>query len=205
MARPRSLVVVLVSAHAAVALGACTARPLDEARRLEAKGELRAAALAARAAAGHDAANMPAWDLATDLFCRRLGDVGECLATLEVELDKLGRLDRHALLLADALAGRARARLAIGLVEVAGQDLERAERFTVDHPPLLVARALWHRARGDERAARAALEQVLKLEPGHAEARALYGAATRTATATHTATKAATANPDEAEERFGGR
>ncbi len=183
----------------ALAFVACTARPLDEARRLEARGELRAAALAARAAAGRDPANMPAWDLATDLFCRRLGDVGECLATLEVELDELGRLDRHALLLADALAGRARARLAIGLVEVAGQDLERAERFAVDHAPLLVARALWHRARGDERAARATLDHVLTLEPGHAEARALYGARGEAAAAV-TATAA-----DDASERFGGR
>ncbi len=199
VARPRSLVMAPCRAPAIAAtvfaLGACTARPLDEARRLEARGEIRAAALAARAAAGRDPANMPAWDLATELFCRRLGDVGECLATLEVELDELGRLDRHALLLADALAARARARIAIGLVDVAGQDLERAERFTVDHPPLLVARALWHRARGDKRAARAALDHALTLEPGHAEARALYGAATTTTSAAD----------GEAEERFGGR
>lgn len=152
-----------------LATGACAERTTGEAAALHQAGKVREAAVAYRAAAKADPANLAAWDGAIELFCRELADVGECLSTLDLELDLIGKLDRHRDVLGEVLERRARARLDQGLVEAALSDVERGLRAAPDRPGLHVARARAYLATGDLQRATDAVTIARKVAPADGE------------------------------------
>ena len=175
-----------IGALAALAVGAagsigCPDDPLAEARRLEAEGAQAAAGAAYLAAAKADPALLAAWDGAIRIFCREQSDVGRCLGVLDYELELLGRVDRHAEALAEALETRARARLETGLVDAARSDLERAEQVAPERASVQAALARVALARGDKSEARARLERARRLDPALEELESLWDL-TRTST-----------------------
>jgi tetratricopeptide (TPR) repeat protein len=175
-----------IGALAALAVGAmgafgCPDDPLDEARQLEAEGALPAAGEAYLAAAKADPALLAAWDGAVRIHCRQRGDVGRCLGVLDYELELLGRVERHAAALAEALEMRARARLETGLVDPARSDLERAEQVAPERASVQAALARVALARGDKAEARTRLERARRLDPTLAELESLWDL-TRTST-----------------------
>lgn len=151
----------------------CGERPFEKAQALEARGQLREAAAAYRDLAKLDPANLGAWDRAIDLFCRKVSDVGECLGVLDLELDRLGRIDRHSEVLGEVLETRARARLEQGLIDAALDDLRRAERVTPGRASLYVAEARAHLARSAFPEAIAAIDRARTLDPQNQEADAV--------------------------------
>ena len=80
----------------------CADKPMDAAERLHASGDARSAARLYKGIAKKDPANLAAWDLAVDISCRELAEVGECLGVLDLELELLGKIDRHHAVLAEA-------------------------------------------------------------------------------------------------------
>lgn len=152
------------------ALFGCPDDPLGEARRLESQGELAEAAEAFRRAAKRDPANLAAWDGAVRLYCETLARVGECLSTLDLELDLIGNVVRHTAAYATALEQRARARLESGMPAEAEADIERALRVTPERASLFVVRARARLARGERAEAEKDLARARQLDPGLAEA-----------------------------------
>lgn len=173
-ARPRTARVAPLLA-AAAACFACPNDPLDDAKRLESEGALPAAGEAYLEAAKADPALLAAWDGAIRIFCRARSDVGRCLGVLDYELELLGRVDRHAEALADALEARARARLETGLVDAARSDLLRAEQVAPDRASVQAALARVALARGDKAAARQRLERARRIAPNLEELEELWG------------------------------
>lgn len=151
-------------------LTGCPDTGLDDARALAGQGEHLKAGETFLALARRDPANLAAWDGAIDSFCRKEVRVGRCMAALELELDLLGNLERHADALSEALEGRARARLEHGLVDPALADLARAEKAAPGRPGVLVVKARALLARGDREDALKALYRAKKIDPGFAEA-----------------------------------
>lgn len=148
----------------------CPQDPLAEARALEQRGESIAAAEAFRLAAKRDSANLAAWDGAVRLYCEELARVGECLSTLDLELDLIGNVARHTAAYASALEQRARARLESGMAAEAEADIERALRVTPDRASLFVVRARARLARGQREEAEKDLSRARQLDPNQAEA-----------------------------------
>ncbi len=132
-----------------------------------------AAAEAYRMAAKRDPANLAAWDGAVRLFCEELARVGECLSTLDLELDLIGNVVRHTAAYASALEQRARARLETGMAAEAQSDVERAMKVTPNRASLYVVRARAHLARGDKEKAEKDLTRARQLDPTQAEANEL--------------------------------
>ncbi len=155
-------------------LAACPERPLDQAHRLAGEGRWEAAGEAYLAVAKADPASLGAWDGAVEAWCQRLANVGQCLSVLDLELDLLGNLNRHADALAEALERRARARLEQGLAQPALDDLARAEMAAPERASVLVAKARALIALGKSQAAKEALHQAKKLDPRNAEADQLW-------------------------------
>lgn len=143
----------------------CPSSEMDDAKALAAQGRFLEAGETYRRIARTDPANIAAWDGAVDAFCRREVRVGECMGVLDLELELLGNLERHADALSEALETRARARLEQGLVEPALADLARAEKAAPDRPPVLVTKARALIAKGDREAALEALYRAKKLDP----------------------------------------
>ncbi|MFO0724571.1 MAG: hypothetical protein U1E65_12360 [Myxococcota bacterium] len=158
---------------AAAALSACQTRPFESARALESAGKLSEAAIAYRDLAKTDPSNLPAWDKAIELFCRKIGDVGECLGVLDLELDRLGKIDRHSDALAEVLETRARARLEQGLVDAALDDLGRGERVSPGRASLFVVEARALLMKGQQAQATRAIDRARTLDPNNREADAL--------------------------------
>ncbi len=151
------------------ALTACPNRPLDAARAALEAGRLDEAGEAFLAAAHRDPALLGAWDGAVEAWCVRAAHVGRCLSVLDLELDRLGSVDRHKDALSEALEGRARARMAAGLVQAALEDLDRAALAAPERAPVLVARARALAMLGQRDEALAALEAAQTIDPSHPE------------------------------------
>lgn len=151
------------------ALAGCPDRPLDRGAELEAKGQLTEAGELYVELVKLDPANLPAWDRAVELWCKKKVDVGQCMNVLDLELDKLGNLARHHDALAEVLELRARARIEQGIVDAALSDLDRAERASPKRATLYTARAraLIHVGRRAD--AVTALKRARDLEPTNAE------------------------------------
>lgn len=152
------------------AIAGCPSDPLAEARGLEARGERVEAAESFRRAAKRDPANLAAWDGAVRLYCEELARVGECLSTLDLELDLIGNVVRHTAAYASALEQRARARLESGMPAEAEADIERALRVTPERASLYVVRARARLARGERAAAEKDLARARQLDPAETEA-----------------------------------
>jgi len=165
---------------------ACPTDPLAHPEELEARGRTVEAGEAYLEVAQRDPALLAAWDGAIRNFCRIRHDVGRCLAALDDELDLLGRVDRHAAALAEALESRARARLEKGLVDAARSDLERAEQVTPERASLQTAQARVHLAVGEHEEAQARLRKARDLDPSLPEIETLWALAHVTETATAT-------------------
>jgi tetratricopeptide (TPR) repeat protein len=150
-------------------LTACPSHELGRARDLEAAGKLEEAGKLYVEIAKRDPANLGAWDGAVEVFCRKLGNVGECMSVLDLELDQLGKLDRHKSALAEVLEQRARVRTEQGLVDAALADLERAERAGPPRSSLYAARARALIHLGQREPALQALERARELDPKNAE------------------------------------
>lgn len=157
--RPAALALALVLA------GGCTQTPIEAADALARDGKKVEALAAFKAIAKKDPAHLAAWDRAVALACRELVDVGECLGVLDLELELLGKLDRHHDALGEVLERRARARVDQGLLDAALDDLARAERAAPERAGVFVVRALALVARGERAAARASLERAAVLDP----------------------------------------
>lgn len=151
---------------------ACPSDPLAKARKLEAEGERAAATSAYLAQARRDPANLHAWDRAAALACND-GGVARCLQVLDLELELLGKVERHADLLAQALERRGRARLEQGLVESALEDLTRSQEVGPDRASVFAAQAKAYLMLGRRVEARERLSQVELRDPELAELRAL--------------------------------
>ncbi|MCK6546614.1 tetratricopeptide repeat protein [Myxococcota bacterium] len=173
----RALPIVLASTLAVLA--GCPDRPLDRGAELEAKGQLTEAGELYVELVKRDPANLPAWDRAVDVWCRKKVDVGQCMNVLDLELDKLGNLERHHDALAEVLELRARARIEQGIVDAALSDLDRATKASPKRASLYTARAraLIHVGRRDDAvtalkrakeldATSPEIEELLKLLPG---------------------------------------
>lgn len=145
--------------------GGCTATPIEVADALARDGKKVEALAAFKAIAKKDPAHLAAWDRAVALACRELVDVGECLGVLDLELELLGKLDRHHDALGEVLERRARARVEQGLLDAALDDLARAERAAPERAGVFVVRALALVARGERAAAKVALERAAVLDP----------------------------------------
>lgn len=145
--------------------GACTQTPIEAAHALARDGKKVEALAAFKAIAKKDPAHLAAWDRAVALACRELVDVGECLGVLDLELELLGKLDRHHDALGEVLERRARARVEQGLLDAALDDLARAERAAPERAGVFVVRALALVARGERAAAKVALERAAVLDP----------------------------------------
>lgn len=148
-----------------VALAGCAERPLEAAEALYASGDSAGAIKAFKAIARRDPAHLAAWDRAVQIACRDKVDVGECLGVLDLELELLGKLDRHHDALAEVLERRARARIDEGLLDAALDDLARAENAAPGRAGVQVARALALVARGDRAGAVGALERAARIDP----------------------------------------
>ena len=146
-------------------LGGCARTPIEAAEALAQAGKSAEALEAFKAIAKKDPAHLAAWDRAVALACRELVDVGECLGVLDLELELLGKLDRHHDALGEVLERRARARVEKGLLDAALDDLARAERAAPERAGVFVVRALALVARGDRAAAKVALEHAAVLDP----------------------------------------
>jgi tetratricopeptide (TPR) repeat protein len=161
----RSLAVI-----ACLAFIGCPDRAMDRAAELAKKGDTRGAAIAFKQIARSDPANLAAWDQAIDLFCRELADVGECLNVLDLELELLGKVDRHRDVLGEVLERRARSRLDSGMIDAALEDVTRGLKVAPDRAAFEVLRARALLAKGDREAAKGALERAHKLDPKNPEA-----------------------------------
>lgn len=170
----RSLTRISLIALPALLLG-CPSSQMDDARALAANGQHEAAGDAFLRIARADPANLGAWDGAIEAFCEEEIRVGRCMEVLDLELDLLGTVERHRDALSEALEGRARARLAKGLVDAALEDLARAERAAPNRPDVLVTRARALVAKGDREGALEALYRAKKIDPDHAEADEVFG------------------------------
>lgn len=159
----------------------CPSDPLQAARQHERAGDLDLAGEAYLQAAKADPALLAGWDGAVRIFCRQQSDVGRCLAVLDFELELLGRVERHADALAEALEQRARARLETGLVDAARSDLLRAEKVAPTRSTVHTALARVALASGQPVQARQRLERARELEPSLAELEELWDL-TRTST-----------------------
>ncbi len=159
---------------AAALLQGCPERPLAGAEALEQKGELAAAAQQYVRIAKADPANLAAWDRAIQIQCRTRIDVGACMGVLELELDLIGSLERHRDALAEVLERRARARLDQGMAEAALEDLTRAQRAAPLRASVQVAQAKALASLGRAAEARRVLLAARQLDPGNAEANALF-------------------------------
>lgn len=146
-------------------LASCAQTPIEAAEALAQRGQKAEALAAFKAIAKQDPAHLAAWDRAVALACRELVDVGECLGVLDLELELLGKLDRHHDALGEVLERRARARVEQGLLDAALDDLARAERAAPERAGIFVVRALALVARGDRAAAKVALEHAVALDP----------------------------------------
>lgn len=150
-------------------LAGCPDRPLDRAIALEAQGHLEEAGELYVDVAKKDPANLAAWDHAVELWCRKKVNVGECMNVLDLELDRLGNLERHHDALAEVLELRARARLEQGLLDAALQDLERAERAGPLRPGVHAAKARVLLRAGRRDAALEAIRRARELDPSAVE------------------------------------
>jgi tetratricopeptide (TPR) repeat protein len=148
---------------------ACPSRDLDRARELEAEGHLREAGEAYVDIAKKDPANLAAWDAAIELWCKKSTNVGECMSVLDLELDRLGNLDRHKSALSEVLELRARARLEQGLTEAALADLDRAERAMPNRSTVFTARARALLKQSDKDAVVEALKRAKELDAANPE------------------------------------
>jgi tetratricopeptide (TPR) repeat protein len=169
----RRTVRALVTVACAAGIG-CPDDPLAEPHRLEREGEFAQAAQAYLNAARADPANLAAWDGAVRVACEVRLDVAACLEVLDLELEVLGSVQRHADALAYSLERRARARLEQGLVEAAAADLKRAEAAAPERGVIHATWARLHLAQGDVEAARRALDEARKRSPDLPELKALY-------------------------------
>jgi len=138
---------------------------MDVAAKMHQAGDAKGAAALYKTIAKSDPANLAAWDLAIDIACRELADVGECLGILDFELELLGKIDRHHDVLGEALEKRARARLEQGMNDAALADLERAVKAGAERPTVYTALTAVLLARGDKRGAAEALKIAIKLDP----------------------------------------
>lgn len=166
---PSKSVPALTLALALAGLTGCPDRPLDRGAELEAKGQLTEAGELYVELVKQDPANLPAWDRAVDVWCRKKVDVGQCMNVLDLELDKLGNLERHHDALAEVLELRARARIEQGIVDAALSDLDRATKASPKRGSLYTARAraLIHVGRRDD--AITALKRARELDPSSVE------------------------------------
>ncbi len=151
------------------AIAGCPDRPLDEVRRLRAAGKSKEAATLAVRLVKLDPANLPAWDAAVEIWCTELVHVGECLNVLDLELEKLGNVQRHKDALAEVLERRARSRLESGMAQSALMDLDRAHKASPKRATTFVIRARAYATMGDRGRAVAALDTARKLNPSHPE------------------------------------
>lgn len=165
-------------------LCACPDTAMSDAAKLEAAGRTKEAAELYVRIAKHDPANLAAWDKAVELWCNKLVHVGECMSVLDLELDLLGKITRHANALSEVLELRARARLEQGLVEPALNDLDRAERANPRRASVHVARAKALVMLGRRGEAEAAIRAARKLDPNDEEANAMIAELPATDTST---------------------
>jgi len=192
--KPVARYVALCSLPLALALAGCPSSEMEDAKALAAGGRYLEAGAAFKDIARADPANLAAWDGAIDAFCRKEVRVGECMGVLDLELELLGNLDRHADALSEALDARARARLEQGLVDPALADLARAEKAAPDRAPVLVTKARALIMKGQSEAALEALYRAKKIDPSFAEADEVFRLVPKEDTKPH-------APP---EEQFGG-
>lgn len=144
---------------------ACEAKPIEVAEALARSGKHAEAVRAFKEIAKRDPAHLAAWDRAVAIACREQVDVGECLGVLDLELELLGKLDRHHDALAEVLERRARARIDQGMLDAALDDLARAEKAAPDRAGVFVARAIALVARGDRAGAKDALALAARIDP----------------------------------------
>lgn len=147
----------------------CTENDVEKARALERDGKIEEAGELYLDAAKKDPANLAAWDGAVELYCRKHVHVGKCMGVLDLELDRLGNLERHHDALSEVLELRARARIEQGIVDAAVADLDRAEKAAPKRSTVFSARAraYVHLGRMDD--ARAQLERARELDPHNEE------------------------------------
>ncbi|MEM1026279.1 MAG: tetratricopeptide repeat protein [Myxococcota bacterium] len=156
-------------------LGAgCPTDPLQEAREFEKRGEFAQAAQMFLEAARSDPALLGAWDGAVRIHCEVRVDVASCLEVLDLELEVLGSVQRHADALAESLERRARARLEQGLLDSAASDLQRAEAAGPERGSVHAVWARLHLARGDPSKARRSLDAARARTPDLPELEGLY-------------------------------
>jgi tetratricopeptide (TPR) repeat protein len=165
----------------------CPENDFDRAKKLEEEGHYREAGELYVDIAKRDPANLAAWDRAVEVWCRKAINVGECMGVLDLELDRLGNLDRHSEALSEVLELRARARIEQGLVDAALDDLQRAEKASPKRASVFVARARAYVQAGKRAPALEALERAQMLDPNDKEIDEL-----------------AALLPDEEDEGFGG-
>jgi tetratricopeptide (TPR) repeat protein len=160
---------VLALAASSIILAACPANDLEKARALEREGRISEAGELYVDLAKKDPANLGAWDGAVELYCRKHVNVGECISVLDLELDRLGNLERHHDALSEVLELRARARIEQGVIDAALTDLERAEKAGAKRSTVYSAkaRAMVHLGRMDD--ARLALDRAKELDPKNEE------------------------------------
>ena len=153
-----------------IQLVGCPEKPLDEARRQEAAGNLGKAAEYYLAAAKADPANLSAWDGAVKIWCKDLARIDKCLEVLDLELRKLGKLTRHHDYLSVALENRAKQRMQQGLVKSALMDLQRAAKAGPLRASVYVEQARAYSALGIRHLAEQALKKARKLDPNNRDA-----------------------------------
>lgn len=192
----RAPVTVVASTIFAALLAGCPDRPLDRARALEEKGDLREAGELYVDAAKADPANLAAWDAAIELWCRKSFNVGECMGVLDLELKLLGNVERHKEALSEVLELRARARSEQGLIDAALSDLDRAQRAMPNRSTVYSARARALLKQGLREEALTALKRARELDRKNAEVDELAKAIAEKKTAE---------KPKAGEEKFGGQ
>jgi tetratricopeptide (TPR) repeat protein len=150
-------------------LSACPSNDIEKARALEREGKIEEAGELYLDLAKKDPANLAAWDGAVELYCRKHVHVGQCMGVLDLELDRLGNLERHHDALSEVLELRARARIEQGIIDAAIADLERAEKAAPKRSTVYSARAraFVHLGKMDE--ARVQLERAKELDPQNEE------------------------------------
>lgn len=153
----------------AITLAACPANDLEKARALEREGKIAEAGELYVDLAKKDPANLAAWDGAVDLYCKKHVHVGQCMSVLDLELDRLGTLERHHDALSEVLELRARARIEQGIIDAAMSDLERAEKAGPRRSTVQSAKARALVAVGKMDDARAALKKARELDPKNEE------------------------------------
>lgn len=168
-ARPGRGSAWLVALPLSASLCACPSGPLEAARRLAEAGKHIEAGDAFLAVARADPAHLAAWDGAVEAYCVQAVHIGHCLKVLDLELDRLGNIERHHDALSIALERRARSRLDAGLAEAALEDLERASAAAPDRASVQVARARALVMLGRRQPALEALEEAARLDPKNPE------------------------------------